>query len=62
MPDLGLEVLWKGKNFIRLMEGLRTALRISLISALISILAGILSLLTSVATDLPEAPRGGDNA
>ncbi|MBR6705067.1 MAG: amino acid ABC transporter permease [Clostridia bacterium] len=42
MPDLGLEVLWKGKNFIRLMEGLWTALRISLISALISILAGIL--------------------
>ena len=42
MPDLGLEVLWKGKNFIRLLEGLWTALRISLVSALISILAGIL--------------------
>ncbi|MBP5729551.1 MAG: hypothetical protein J6Y48_20990 [Clostridia bacterium] len=26
-----------------------------------SILAGILSLLTSVATGLPEAPRGGDS-
>ncbi|MBR4501881.1 MAG: amino acid ABC transporter permease [Clostridia bacterium] len=42
MPDLGLEVLWKGRNFIRLLEGLWTALRISLVSALISILAGIL--------------------
>lgn len=26
-----------------------------------SILAGILSILTSVATGLPEAPRGGDS-
>ena len=42
MPDLGLEVLLKGKNFIRLLEGLWTALRISLISALISIAVGIL--------------------
>ena len=42
MPDLGLEVLLKGKNFIRLLEGLWTALRISLVSALIGILAGIL--------------------
>ena len=42
MPDLGLEVLWKGKNFIRLLEGLWVALRISLISAAISIVIGIL--------------------
>ena len=41
MPDLGLEVLFKGKNFIRLLEGLGVALRISLISVIISILAGI---------------------
>ena len=30
MPDLGLEVLFKGRNFIRLLEGLGVALRISL--------------------------------
>ena len=41
MPDLGLEVLIKGRNFIRLLEGLGVALRISLISVIISILAGI---------------------
>ena len=41
MPDLGLEVLFKGKNFARLLEGLGTALRISLISVVISIIAGI---------------------
>ena len=42
MPDLGLEVLWKGKNFVRLLEGLWVALRISLIAAAVSIAAGIL--------------------
>ena len=42
MPDLGLEVLWKGKNFIRLLEGLWVALRISLIAAGISIVLGVL--------------------
>ena len=42
MPDLGLDVLWKGRNFLRLLEGLWTALRISLIAAAISIAAGIL--------------------
>lgn len=42
MPDLGLEVLWKGKNFVRLLEGLWVALRISLIAAGISIVLGIL--------------------
>ena len=41
MPDVGLEVLFKGRNFIRLLEGLGVALRISLISVIISILAGI---------------------
>ena len=41
MPDLGLEVLFKGRNFLRLLEGLGVALRISLISVIISILAGI---------------------
>ena len=42
MPDLGLEVLWKGKNAARLLGGLWVALRISLISVAISIPLGIL--------------------
>ena len=42
MPDLGFEVLLKGKNFIRLLGGLWTALRISLISVAISIPLGII--------------------
>ena len=42
MPDLGLEVLFKGKNFVRLLGGLWAALRISLIAVAISIPAGIL--------------------
>ena len=42
MPDVGLEVLLKGKNMIRLIGGLGVALRISLISVLVSIPLGIL--------------------
>ena len=42
MPDLGLEVLLKGKNLVRLLGGLGTALQISLISVLISIPLGVL--------------------
>ena len=42
MPDLGLEVLLKGKNMIRLIGGLGVALRISLISVLVRIPLGIL--------------------
>ena len=42
MPDLGIEVLFKGRNFARILEGLGVALRISLISVTISIFAGIL--------------------
>lgn len=42
MPDLGLEVLLKGQNMLRLLEGLLTALKISLISVLISIPLGII--------------------
>ena len=42
MPDLGLEVLLKGKNMARILGGLGVALKISLISVLISIFAGIL--------------------
>ena len=42
MPDLGRDVIFKGKNAIRLLGGLGIALRISLISVLISIPLGIL--------------------
>ena len=42
MPDLGLDVIFKGKNAIRRLGGLGIALRISLISVLISIPLGIL--------------------
>ena len=42
MPDLGLSVLLKGKNLIRLLGGLGVALKISLIAVVISIPLGIL--------------------
>ncbi len=42
MPDLGLEVLFKGKNLARLLGGLWTALRISLLSVAISLPLGVL--------------------
>ena len=41
MPDLGLEVLLKGKNMTRILGGLWVALRISLLAVLISIPLGI---------------------
>lgn len=41
MPDLGLEVLLKGKNMLRLLGGLWNAVEISLISIAISIPLGI---------------------
>lgn len=49
MPDLGLEVLLKGSNLVRLLGGLGVALKISLISVAISIPLGILlgALMTS---------------
>jgi len=42
MPDLGLNVIFKGKNLVRLLGGLGVALKISLIAVLISIPLGIL--------------------
>lgn len=42
MPDLGIDVLFKGTNMIRLLGGLWVALRISLISVVLSIALGIL--------------------
>ena len=41
MPDLGISVLLKGQNFIRMLAGLGVALKISLISVVISIPLGI---------------------
>ena len=42
MQSLGLEVLFKGKNFARLMGGMWVALKISLISIAISMVLGLL--------------------
>ena len=42
MPDLGLEVLMKGNNLLRLFDGLWIAVEISLLSIVISIPLGIL--------------------
>ena len=42
MPDLGISVLFKGKNMIRLLGGLWVALKISLIAVVIRIPLGIL--------------------
>ena len=42
MPDLGLKVIFKGKNAVRLLGGMGVALRISLIAVIISIPLGIL--------------------
>jgi len=42
MPDLGLEVLFKGKNLLRMLGGLCVALKISLIAVAVSIPLGIL--------------------
>ena len=41
MPDLGLNVIFKGKNAVRLLGGMGVALRISLIAVVISIPLGI---------------------
>lgn len=41
MQNLGIDVLFKGKNFLRLLGGLWAAIRISLISVVISIVLGL---------------------
>lgn len=41
MQNLGIDVLFKGTNFVRLLSGLWVAVRISLISAIISIVLGL---------------------
>ena len=42
MQSLGIDVLFKGKNFIRLLGGLWVAVRISLISVVLSIALGLI--------------------
>ncbi len=42
MQSLGIDVLFKGKNFVRLLGGLWVAVRISLISVVISIVLGLI--------------------
>ena len=51
MLNLGIDVLFKGTNFLRLLGGLWIAVRISLISVMISIIAGLVMgmLMTSAA-------------
>lgn len=41
MQNLGIDVLFKGTNFVRLLSGLWAAVRISLISVMISIVLGL---------------------
>ena len=36
MPDLGIDVLFKGTNMLRLLQGLWVAMKISIVSILIS--------------------------
>ena len=57
MPDLGLEVLLKGKNMMRLIGGLGTALKISLISVVVSIpLTSLSGIYSDYATDGAAVP------
>lgn len=42
MQDLGIQVLFKGNNFLRLCEGLWQSLQIALIAMILSVLLGIL--------------------
>ncbi len=41
MQNLGIDVLFKGNNFVRLLDGLWVAVRISLVSVAVSIVLGI---------------------
>ena len=41
MQGLGIQILFKGRNFLRLLEGLGITIRISLLSAAFSIPLGI---------------------
>lgn len=49
MQNLGIDVLFKGTNFLRLMQGLWVSVEISLVSVAISIMLGLVvgALMTS---------------
>ena len=63
MLDLGLDVLFKGKNMARLMGGLGVALKISAASVLISlplgILLGVLMTFRNPSSTLAQPARSG---
>jgi len=42
MQDMGIEVLFQGRNFVRLLEGLWVTVRISVFSVIVSTLLGII--------------------
>ncbi len=42
MPDIGIDVLFQGKNMVRLLSGLGIAMKISLIAVGISMVAGVI--------------------
>ena len=42
MPDLGIDVLFKGTNMLRLLQGLWVAMKISIVSILISMIVFVL--------------------
>ena len=56
MQDLGIDILFQGRNFIRLLEGLWVTVRISLISVALSSLLGIiLGLIMTIKNPLVKA-------
>ena len=50
MPDLGIDVLFKGTNMLRLLQGLWVAMKISIVSILISMPLGFFSCLSGIHT------------
>lgn len=57
MPDSGINVLFMGKNFLRLLEGLWVTLRISLISVVLSIPLGMTKAQTFLYVIVPQTMR-----
>ncbi|MGO3796521.1 MAG: amino acid ABC transporter permease [Pauljensenia sp.] len=53
MPDSGIEVIFVGRNFVRLLEGLGVTLGISLVSVLLSLVLGVAVGLAMVSRHAP---------
>ena len=53
MPDLGIDVLFKGTNMLRLLQGLWVAMKISIVSILISMPLGCLLYTSPSPRDIP---------